>query len=209
MRAVHLEFVDGLTVGCFLLAFRRFISGTPEEIISGNAKNFKGAAKMLKQLSTKILSSAEAQQFLFNKGIRWNFIVEREPWWVGFYERMIVAVKRSLKKNSGMALLTKEELLTVIIEIEAAVNDRSSTYVYTALDDGTSFTPSHFLCGRRLTTLPIIAKRKESDPEFNPNIRAKDLKNRVDHTNACMASFWRCWREEYLLNLREYHQSNI
>ena len=45
--------------------------------------NFKGAAKMLKQLSTKILSSAEAQWVLFNKGIRWNFIVEEAPRWGG------------------------------------------------------------------------------------------------------------------------------
>ena len=86
VRSVHLELVEDLSVPAFLRAFRRFISrrGIPEKVISENAKNFQGAARELKTHSSRIMATAEAQKFLFNKGIKWQFIMERAPWWGGF-----------------------------------------------------------------------------------------------------------------------------
>ena len=100
VRAVHLEVVEHQTVSSFLQSFRRFISrrGIPEIVFSDNAKNFKGASEELKNYTSSIITTAESQKFLFNKGIRWYFIVERAPWWGGFYERLIGTVKRCLRK---------------------------------------------------------------------------------------------------------------
>ena len=55
IRVVHLEISEDLTVSSFLRSFRRFVSrrGVPEQIISDNAKNFKGSAKKLESLSQK------------------------------------------------------------------------------------------------------------------------------------------------------------
>ena len=33
------------------------------------------------------------------KNIKWNFILEKAPWWGGFYERLIGIVKSSLRES--------------------------------------------------------------------------------------------------------------
>ncbi|GBM44656.1 hypothetical protein AVEN_214187-1 [Araneus ventricosus] len=64
-----------------------------------------------------------------NNGIHWKFIVERAPWWGGFYERLVKTVKEPLRKILGKALLTFEELSTILSEVEVIVNNRPLTYV--------------------------------------------------------------------------------
>ena len=55
--------------------------------------------------------------------------MEKPPLWGGFYERMIGITKSCLKKVMGKALLTFEELQSIITEIENALNSRPSTYI--------------------------------------------------------------------------------
>ena len=45
---------------------------------------------------------------------------EKWPWWGGFYERLVVIVKNSLKKVIGKALCNYEQLTTYLCEIERA-----------------------------------------------------------------------------------------
>lgn len=56
-------------------------------------------------------------------------------------ERMVQLVKGSLRKISGNARLTFQELTTVLTEIEGSPNSRSMTYVYSELSDGEPLTP--------------------------------------------------------------------
>ena len=62
--------------------------------------------------------------------IQWKFIVEKAPWWGGFWERMVGITKRCLKKTIGRSTLTFEDLLTVFVEIEGTINNRPLTYLY-------------------------------------------------------------------------------
>ena len=57
-RAVHLELVVDMTAEQFLLCFRRFISqrGTPREIISDNAQQFKTASSVINRIWKNILN---------------------------------------------------------------------------------------------------------------------------------------------------------
>ena len=48
----------------------------------------------------------------------------------GFWERLVKSVKHCLKKTIGRALLTFNEMATLIVEIEATLNNRPLTYVY-------------------------------------------------------------------------------
>ena len=98
-RSVHIELTLGLSVQAFLLAFRR---GLPATITSDNAKTFKSAKKDIK----RIIRSEEVRQYLVEKRVEWNFIVERAPWWGGFWERLVVSVKRPLKRIVGRSTLT-------------------------------------------------------------------------------------------------------
>ena len=74
-----------------------------------NAKNFKQASKELGKMR-KVLESEEVTRKFAENEIQWNFILEKAPWWVVFWERMVRSVKTLLKKTIGKALLTFSEL---------------------------------------------------------------------------------------------------
>lgn len=130
-RAVHLELVEDMTATTFLHAFRRFISrrGIPQIIYTDNALTFKRSKKELHKL-WNIIRDEEVTNQVSSFKIHWKFIVERAPWWGGFYERLVRSVKLSLKKALGCRSLTSDELYTALTEIEAVINSRPLTYVY-------------------------------------------------------------------------------
>ncbi|GFU29127.1 integrase catalytic domain-containing protein [Trichonephila clavipes] len=80
-----------------------------------------------------------------DKGIHWKFIVERVPWWGGFYERLVKTKKDPLRKILGRALLTFEELSVILSEVEVIVNHRPLTYVENDPGEPEPLTPAHFL----------------------------------------------------------------
>ena len=201
VRAVHLELVPDLTTSAFICSLRRFSArhGTPQRIVSDNSKTFKSANKILLALQ----KAPEVQQYLSVSHIEWTFILEKAPWWGGFYERIIQSVKRCMRKVIGRARLTYDELLTVLVEVEATLNSRPISYL-SAEDFDEPLTPSHLLTGRRLLTLQAPATCEE-DPEFGSGDIKADLTRRMRHLNRVMECFWRRWRSEYLAGLREYH----
>ena len=152
-RAVHLELAPDLSVESFLSLFRRFAArrGLPATLILGNAKMFKTSSKEI----IKIARSPDVICYLKNCRISWRFIVERAPWWGGFWERLIHRIKRCLKKCIGRANLTWEELSTLIVEVECIINSRPITYLCDDQDGvTTSLSPSHLIYGRKITALP-------------------------------------------------------
>ncbi|KAL5472994.1 hypothetical protein EMCRGX_G027441 [Ephydatia muelleri] len=201
VRAVHLELVPDLTTSAFICCLRRFSArhGTPQRIVSDNSKTFKSANKIL--LAPQ--KAPEVQQYLSVSHIEWTFILEKAPWWGGFYERIIQSVKRCMKKVIGRTRWTYDELLTVLVEVEATLNSHPISYL-SAEDFDEPLTPSHLLTGRRLLTLQAPATCEE-DPEFGSGDIKADLTRRMRHLNRVMECFWRRWRSEYLAGLREYH----
>jgi hypothetical protein len=123
-RAIHLELTPDLTVPLFLRSFRIFFSlfGLPATLISDNAKTFTSASREVKNIR-----SIEVQHHLTNQGVNWQFIVERAPWWGGFWERMVRTVKGVLKKVIGHSSLNYDELYTILTDVESIVNDRPIT----------------------------------------------------------------------------------
>ncbi|GBM24877.1 hypothetical protein AVEN_23420-1 [Araneus ventricosus] len=55
------------------------------------------------------------------------------------------SIKEPLRKTLGRALLTLEELSTILTEIESVINNRPITYDSGELDEPRALTPSHFL----------------------------------------------------------------
>ena len=86
------------------------------------------------------------------KGIKWEFNVDRAPWWGGFFERIVRSIKQCLKKILATARLTYEERRTVLVQIEGVLNSRPLTYL--CEDGGEPLTPSHLVTGRGLLTPP-------------------------------------------------------
>lgn len=81
-QALYLEnyIVTDLSIECFLLAFRRFAGrrSVPKLLLSNNGYTYLAAAEELRDL----FSSAELSDALARRGIQWQFIPKRSPWWV-------------------------------------------------------------------------------------------------------------------------------
>jgi hypothetical protein len=200
-RAIHLELVMDMTTETFLRAFRRFVGrrSLPNKMVSDNASTFLAAADELGNL----FNSPVFQNYLANRRVEWVNIPKRAPWWGGFWERLIGLTKTSLKKVLGRAFVSADELNTILVEIEAGLNDRPLTYVYSDSDDLPPLTPSHFLHGRPITTVPY-RYTADYDELADPTFGGKpDLITRYERIGKLQSHFWKRWSQEYLSALRE------
>ena len=198
-RAIHLELVPDLNTYTFLNCFRKFCArrGTPRIANSDNAKTFIAAAKLLRRLS----QDDTFHTYLESHRIIWKFNLPRASWWGGYFERMVGCVKRCLRKILGTSKLSQDELSTVLVEVENTLNTRPLTYLYDEL--GEVLTPSHLLCGFRMSNLSENIKSEIDCNEDHNKLtrRFLYLSNRLSH-------FWSRWRKEYITDLREYHKEN-
>lgn len=193
-RATHLELTEDVSVRTFLLAFRRFTSrrGVPTRLLSDNAKTFKAAAKEVKLISR----SEEVQRYFATMGVTWQFIIEKVPWQGGFWERLVQSTKRCLKKNLGRTSLTFEELRTILVEIEATLNNRPLMYLYD--DEGISYllTASQLIYGRQINT-------SVNDKQFEIVSTHQALTEKVKYQKRLIGQFVKRWKREYLPSIRE------
>ncbi|GFX36198.1 integrase catalytic domain-containing protein [Trichonephila clavipes] len=144
-RAIHLELVSSLPNECFVLSLRRFIARRTrlETIYTNNGTNFVGTNSELKNLDwDKIMQETDI------KPIKWKFYPPTAAWRGGWWERLVRVIKELLKRTLGKAILTYEELLTVLCDCEAVVNSRPLTYVSEDPNDLIPLTPSLFLNGK-------------------------------------------------------------
>ena len=201
-RALHLDLVVDMTTEAFIRCFKWFVArrGIPRVIISDNSKTFKAADKVI----AEILNCPEIEEFFAGVRVKWNFNLEKAPWWGGFFERLVKSTKRCLKKIIGTTRLSYEELQTVLVEVEAILNSRPLTYV-TSEDLEEPLTPSHLLTGRRLISLPD-PQDSEDDPDYHASHTPEVLTRRMKHLTVMLDHFWKRWKWEYLVELREMHR---
>lgn len=205
--------VDDLSAEEFIQALRRFIArrGTPKEIIPDNASQFKLAKSTADIVWEKVIQDPTVQSYVAEQRIKWNFIVELSPWMGGFYERLVGSCKMALRKSIGKKCLTMIQLQTFLTETEAVLNSRPLVYIGEELNDGTTITPVHFLSPNTKTGTPQLGTEEEIvDPDYQENITSKDiLLNTWKKGQNILESFWKTWRNDYLLNLRERSQINL
>lgn len=203
VRAVHLDLVPNMSTPTFICSLKRFAArrGLPSKIVTDNGKTFKGAAKILKA----VMSHDDVQQYLTGVRVDWTFNLERAPWWGGIFERMVRSTKRCLKKMIGQARLTYDELLTAVTEVEVIINSRPLSFI-SSDDLEEPLTPSHLLIGRRALTLPdnMCYGTEDDDIEVTTNL----LNKRMKYISTILDNFWKRWRSEYLLELRDNHRYN-
>ena len=61
-------------------------------------------------------------------------------------------------------------------------------------------TPGHLLHGRRILSLPEVADITVQE------LNKESMTRRVKYLSALLVHFWRGWKKEYLVGLREYHR---
>ncbi|XP_026324401.1 uncharacterized protein LOC113233490 [Hyposmocoma kahamanoa] len=189
VRAIHLEVVQDMRAEEFLLALRRFVAsrGAPSHIMSDNAMQFK--------LMSEVLSSNYCTQ---NK-IFWKFIPQLAPWHGGVYERLVSVVKHCLKRTLEKHLLSDNQLLTVLKEVEAVVNTRPLTYVGADVDY--VLKPADFLSMGKCLELDLPI-----DQLTPATITKETLVEGWRRGQKVMKEFKNMFIGQYLLNLREKYQ---
>ena len=70
----------------------------------------------------KLVSTKRLRTQLESQGVKWRFILDRSPWQVGMWERLIRSVKRCIIKIVGRAMLSFVEINTLLVEIESVIN---------------------------------------------------------------------------------------
>lgn len=165
-------------------------------------------AKHLRLLPRPFEKSWSMRKSVAGLKIEWTFNIERAPWWGGMFQRIVRSTKRCLRKVVGRTTLSYEELLTIVTEVEMIVNSRPISYV-SSNDLEEPLTPSHLLIGRRLLSLPDnLCYYKEADLDYETETTTEILTRRMRFLNSMLDRFWKRWKNEYLLELRNSHRLN-
>lgn len=199
-RAVHIECTTDLSTVSFLSALKRFLSrrGPVKVLYSDHGTNFVGANSYLKELY-KFLNSEFRPRFeeeLTENRIEWKFIPPASPHFGGCWESMVKIIKTHLFKVIGQQLLSYEELITVLAQIECILNSRPLTVLSSDPTEPTALTPSHFLHTAPLCSFPAA------------EVDSVSILQRYSLLDKLVQSFWKRWRLEYLHALQTREKWN-
>ncbi|XP_039968221.1 uncharacterized protein LOC120780002 [Bactrocera tryoni] len=126
-----------------------------QKVFSDNATNFVGADRKLRELKEAFLAQVpELMGFSAEKSFSFGFIPPRAPHFGGLWEAAVKSSKHLIVRALGNALLTTEELSTLLAEVEAVLNSRPLAPLGQDPNDGEALTPAHLLIGCRLRALP-------------------------------------------------------
>ncbi|GFU45635.1 integrase catalytic domain-containing protein [Trichonephila clavipes] len=155
---VFSEVVSDLTTEAFLAALKGFVArrGRPIEIHSDNGRNFVGANNELRKI-LKVLFKGKMEEimdFLSKEQIKWNFDPPSAPHFGGLWEAGVKSLKYHLKRVIGNSILSHEEFLTLVVQIEVVLNSRPICPLSNDPNDVETLTPAHFLVGSSLVAIP-------------------------------------------------------
>jgi len=151
--------VRDLSTEAFLAALKRFSGrrGLSTNIYRDNANNFVGASNQLHDLRKFLFNKktqTATQQFCAADFIRFHFIPLRAPHFGGLWKAAVKSAKGLLNRTFVSTKFTYEELLTVVVEMEAILNSRPFTPMSSDRNDPSSLTAGHFLTIRSLRSMP-------------------------------------------------------
>ena len=89
------------------------------------------------------------QNFAATRNIKQQFILTEVLWFGGFYERLVLPVKRSMKKTLGNSMVCFNELQILLYEIELVLNSKPPGFVYDNDLEEAILTPNHWLFGHQ------------------------------------------------------------
>ena len=194
-RAIHIEVAHSLDTHSFINALQRFISrrGQPKEITSDNGTNFVGAEREMKNC-IKAWNSMKIEDFMHQKGIKWNFNPPSASHMGGVWERCIRSVRKVIRSVMTEQVVDDEGLSTLMCIVEAIVNSRPLTSVPDDPKDLQALTPNDLLIPG---SGPALPPGDFKDDNYSRR-RWRQIQYLAD-------LFWRRWVTEYLptLHLRQ------
>jgi transposase InsO family protein len=185
VKAIHIELVTDLSKEAYIAALNRFVArrGKPQSILYDNGTNFVVTSNELKRFLHDANIAFEIEQ----QGIKFDFTPPYSPHFNSIAEVAVRSTKYHLKRMLGMSNFTYEEMYTCLCQIEAVLNSRPITPLFSDLSDLTTLTPSHFLIGRSLMSIP--------HPQV-PDIQINRLE-RYRRIELVKQHFWHSFAAEY------------
>lgn len=191
VKAVHIELVTELTKEAYMAALYRFVArrGKPRSILSDNGTNFVGASNELH----RFLQECNLASDMAQEGIEFSFVPPYSPHFNGLAEAAVRSTKHHLRRLLELVHFTYEELATLLVQIEAILNSRPLVPLSTDPLDYSALTPSHFLIGRSLMSVP--------HPQvLDAKIGRLERYQRVEHLKQ---QFWQRFNLEYVSLLQQ------
>lgn len=192
-RAVHIEVTHSLTSSSFIAAFQRFTSrrGVLEKVYSDNGTNLVSGDREL-QSSIRLWNKGQLSKYMSQHEIDWHHNPPYASHMGGTWERLIRSTRKILKALAGEQLLTDEQLVTFITEVEKILNDRPITQVSSDPNDPPALTPSMLLLMKCNSSIPQGIFKKE-------DVYSKRWWRQVQYLADI---FWKRWMREYLPTLQ-------
>ncbi|BES88383.1 Retrotransposon protein [Nesidiocoris tenuis] len=203
-KAVHVELVLSLSTPTFCAALDRFVGrrGLCRHVYCDQGTNFRGASNELASVVEMLASSQpDVAEYLAQRKIEYHFNSPASPWKGGLWEAAVKSFKTHLLKISHNQLLTYEEMLTLLVRIEAVLNSRPLCPLDSTDPDAAPhfLTPGHFLIGTALLCPP--------EHDFM-DINETHLE-RWQRVQQAAQQFWRRWSAEYLNTLIQRRKWNV
>ena len=193
VRAIHLQLVPSLSTVDFVLAFQQFINiyGLPSHIYTDNGLSFISGGNWIE----KAFMSSEFSSNISSTDMKHIKIPLYSAWVGSLWERMMRVLKNCLYKVVGKAKLTQPQLLTVLSNIQNAVNSRPLTY-RAGNEDLQPITPNSFF-------KHSISSNLCGNDDLNINITHEDVNEQMNIQDDIFEHFRQLWYTEYLTSLRQ------
>ncbi|KAL1447525.1 hypothetical protein WDU94_012237 [Cyamophila willieti] len=190
--AVHIELVSSLSTEAFLACLDRFVGrrGLPSLIQSDNGTGLRASARYIQEVQTFLAQSeVSITSHLRQKEVKWKFVPSISPWFNALAESGIRLAKKHLQHVLKDRPLNFEEVSTVLVSIEAAMNSKPICRLESTPNEGLDvLTPGHFIIGA-----PLLAR-----PEYDfTDITISPLKRWALLTQSTQCFFKR-WVNDYL-----------
>ena len=180
------------------LAFLRFsnLYGTPTYLYSDNALTFIAGGGYLESS----LADSEFVAHMETNNIKHVRIPLYSAWVGATWERLIRVLKSCLYKTIGRSKMTYFDLLTVLSDVQYAVNSRPLSY--TSSDNELEIiTPAHFV--RPHVNQALVLNQDESASAWLDDVDRGDLVSSLALREESFNAFRGLWYDQYLLGLRE------
>ena len=200
VRACHIELLPDMSAENFVLSLVRFSNqyGIPENIYSDNAANFAAGVPKL----SKIFESQIFQENFGTTPLRHLCIPLGAPWVGSCWERTIRIIKDCLKKTIGRHKLDYFKFVTILSDIQLAVNNRPLTYRCADNDSLEVITPYKFLNPYGSNTVLV----QNPSAEYSRSRSGRELAESLELRDKLMDRFRDIWQREYLLSLRDSYK---
>ena len=206
-RAVHCDVSVGYSTEEILHPMRRFLAGKGQvsTLVSDPGTQLCAADAELKAWREG-WNEKELKQFGAEKGITWIFVMPDGQHQNGAVEAKIKGIKKSLKIAIGEALLTLNELNTVLAEVANLANEVPMGLLPDAQSSSEYLCPNNLLlgvCSSRIGGGPFSEKRL-----YDENDAPKEFKKRFFMVQRIIDNYWRIWQKLYfptLVVMQKWH----